>query len=121
MFHRGRAHWGGYDPHDEVVCDGSVAELDGDLHHYSYRDLAHHLSRINEYTTIMAHEYWERGKRATAADLVFRPPFAFLKKYILQRGFLDGLHGFLVCGLSAYYVFCKYAKLWELGRAERRR
>ena len=119
LFDRRRARWGGRNPHDEVICDGTVAQLPGDLNHYSYRDLDHHLSRINEYTTIMAREHWERGKRATLADVVLRPPFAFVKKYLLQRGFLDGRHGFVVCALTAYYVFCKYAKLWERGLAER--
>lgn len=116
LFDRRRAHWGGYDPHDEVVCEGRVAELPGDLNHYSYRDLAHHLRRINEYTTIMAREYSKRGKHATPMDLVLRPPFAFFKKYFLKRGFLDGWHGFIVCTLTAYYVFCKYLKLWEMDR-----
>ena len=34
--------------------------------------------------------------------------------YLLRAGFLDGLQGLLLCGLSAGYVFTKYAKLWEL-------
>jgi len=118
LFDRRRARWGGYDPHDEVVCDGRVGELAGDLNHYSYRDVSHHLRRIDEYTTIMAREYRKRGKRATLADLVFRPPFAFFKKYVLNRGFLDGRHGFVVCLLTAYYVFCKYLKLWEMERGK---
>lgn len=116
LFDRRKAHWGGYDPHDEVVCSGTVGRLDADLNHYSYRDLAHHLQVINNYTTIMAERYWEKGRRATLLDLVFRPPFAFVKKYVFKAGFLDGAHGLLVCSLTAYYVFCKYAKLWEKGR-----
>jgi len=119
LFNRTKARWGGYDPHDEVICDGAVGRLDGDLHHYSYRDLAHHLDVINNYTTIMADRYFAKGRRASVLDLLFRPPFAFVKKYFLQLGFLDGLHGVLVCSLTAYYVFCKYAKLWELGRGKR--
>ena len=34
--------------------------------------------------------------------------------YFLQRGFRDGLPGFVIAGLGAFYVFLKYAKLWEL-------
>jgi len=33
--------------------------------------------------------------------------------YISRGGFLDGWHGLVVCGLSAFHDFCKYAKLWE--------
>lgn len=116
LFDRRRARWGGYDPHDEVVCDGTVGALAGDLLHYSYRDMAHHLRTINNYTSIMADRFYEKGKRASIADLLFRPPYAFVKKYFFQLGLLDGAHGLIVCLLSAYYVFCKYAKLWEKQR-----
>jgi len=119
LFNRRRAHWGGIDPHDEVRCAGPVGRLEADLLHYSYRDLAHHLAVINNYTTIMADRYAEKGRRATWLDLLFRPPFAFLKKFVLQAGFLDGWHGLLICALTAYYVFAKYAKLWEKGRGGR--
>jgi hypothetical protein len=34
--------------------------------------------------------------------------------YILKRGFLDGMQGFILCVVSSAYVFTKYAKLWEL-------
>jgi glycosyltransferase involved in cell wall biosynthesis len=118
LFDRRRARWGGTNPHDEVICDGSVGELAGDVNHYSYRDMSHHLSRINEYTTIMAAESFAKGRRAGLVDLLLRPPFAFVKKYVLQKGFLDGRHGLVVCALTGYYVFCKYAKLWERGLAE---
>jgi hypothetical protein len=38
--------------------------------------------------------------------------------YIFQRGFLDGLHGLVLCLLAAFSVFTKYAKLWELNQKE---
>jgi glycosyltransferase involved in cell wall biosynthesis len=116
LFHRGKARWGGIDPHDEVICDGRVAELRGDLNHYSYRDLAHHLRQIDSYTTIMAARYFEQGRRARLSDLLLRPPFAFAKAFVFQAGFLDGVRGLIIASLAAYYDFVKYAKLWELGR-----
>ena len=94
-----------------------VVRLHGDLHHYSYRDMKHHLSRINEYTSIMADEYAKKGRRAHLSDMAFRPGFNFVKKYFFQRGFLDGAPGFVICVLAAYYVFLKYAKLWERQRS----
>ncbi|MCZ7585809.1 MAG: hypothetical protein M5R36_22135 [Deltaproteobacteria bacterium] len=80
--------------------------------------MSHHLARINEYTTIMAREYKAKGRRSGLADLIFRPPWTFFKKYLLQRGILDGSAGFVICVLASYYVFLKYAKLREFGRAD---
>ena len=33
---------------------------------------------------------------------------------ILKQGFREGVAGFIVAVLGSYYVFLKYAKLWEL-------
>ena len=46
--------------------------------------------------------------------MLFRPPARFLKMYVLRAGFLDGRAGFVLASLAAYYVFLKYAKVWEL-------
>ena len=34
-------------------------------------------------------------------------------------GFLDGIPGLVAAIVSAFYVFLKYAKLWELKSAKR--
>jgi len=38
--------------------------------------------------------------------------------FVLEAGFLDGLHGFVVCALQSYGTFLKWARLWELGRGK---
>jgi hypothetical protein len=40
--------------------------------------------------------------------------------FVLRRGFLDGMHGFILSVASALYVFVKYAKLWEMQRGRRK-
>lgn len=114
-----RARWGGESVHDVLEVNGSVAKIsDGDLYHYSYRDLSDHISKIDGYTTIMAKSKFETGKRAHWYDMVFRPLFGFFKKYIFRLGFLDGVHGLIICALTSYYVFLKYLKLWALQKSK---
>lgn len=50
----------------------------------------------------------------------FAPAIKFFRRYVLQQGFRDGIHGFWVAVLSAVYVVLKYAKYWELSRAPKR-
>jgi hypothetical protein len=38
----------------------------------------------------------------------------FLRNYLLRRGCVQGVPGLVVSLMNAYYVFLKYAKLWEL-------
>lgn len=113
LFDRRRGSWSGHDPHDHVRVEGRVERLDGEMTHYNYRDLAHHLTKINSYSAIIAAGRDQRGERFSLLRLVTRPPLRFLRMYLLKGGFRDGLRGFLVAWMGAFYVFLKYAKLWE--------
>lgn len=119
LFDRRRGGWTGSDPHDRVeLGGGAVARLDGALHHYAYRDLEHHLDKVNRYTTTMARGLAARGRRFRWRDLLLRPPARFCRMWLLRGGFRDGGRGFLLATIGAFYVFLKYAKRWELAQAE---
>ena len=119
LYNRRVARWQGAFVHESVAADGPVGTLTQELLHYSYRDLADHLDRINHYTSLAARQMFERGRRASALDLVVQAPAAFLRNYVLRRGFLDGTVGFTLSSVNAYAVFLKFAKLWLLGRGAR--
>jgi glycosyltransferase involved in cell wall biosynthesis len=102
--------------HEEVVLEGEAGRLSGRLRHTPYRDVAHHLDKIDGYTTRGARQYVERGGRAALLNMLLHPPFRFLRMYALQRGFRDGYPGLVLCLLSSYSVFLKYAKAWERAR-----
>ncbi len=116
LFDRSKGRWGGVNPHDHVFVEGRVERLHGDLLHYSYRSVADHLGTITSFTSIAAKEKHARGERTGPFSLLLRPFWKFLRMYFLQAGFLDGVAGFVVAVTGAFYVFLKYAKLWELQR-----
>ena len=118
LFDRKRGRWGGRNPHDHVRVEGRLGRLEGDLLHYSYRDVSAHLRQIDFFTTISAKEKHARGVRFGLWQVALRPPGKFLRMYILKAGFLDGVAGFLIAVLGSYYVFLKYAKLRELERKD---
>jgi glycosyltransferase involved in cell wall biosynthesis len=74
LYDRRVAAWRGKYVHESVGTDGPVGQLSNELEHYSYRDLADHLARINRYTTLAARQMHEAGRRAHAVDLVVIPP-----------------------------------------------
>jgi hypothetical protein len=59
---------------------------------------------------------YEAGRRATATEIAIHPRLAFFRNYIVKGGFRDGLPGLIISRMNAYYVFLKFAKLWELDR-----
>ncbi|MBA4311093.1 MAG: glycosyltransferase family 2 protein [Chlorobiaceae bacterium] len=99
--------------HEKVNIDGAIGRLKHDLLHYTDDTLYHYLIKFNRYTTLAADDLKQAGKRFSLHDIIIRPPFLFIKMYIVRRGFLDGMHGLILSILSANYVFVKYAKLRE--------
>lgn len=119
LYHRRAARWRGRYVHESVRVDGPVGRLQGELQHYSYKDLRDHLARIDRYTTLAARQMHESGRRAGPLDLLLHPPAAFLRNYLLRRGFLDGTVGLTLSMINAYAVFLKFVKLWELQQESR--
>lgn len=116
LYDRRVARWDGRYVHESVAVQGEVGRLRGELLHYPYRNISHHLATIDRYTTLAAKQMHEDGRRASIAGVALRPPLAFLRNYILRLGVKDGSVGLLVSVLNSYYVLLKFAKLWELGR-----
>lgn len=119
LFDRRQARWEGELVHESVAASGPVGRLRGEIEHHPYRDVADHLRKIDRYTTLWAEQARQAGRPARLLDLVFAPPWAFFRNYVLKRGFLLGRAGFTISGLNAYYTFAKLAKLAERGAAPR--
>jgi len=117
LYDRRAARWNGRRVHESVEADRPPGRLRHELQHYAYRDISHHLSTIDRYTTLAAEQWLAEGRRTNGIELLFHPRFAFIRNYLLRGGFRDGAAGLLVSRMNAYYVFLKLAKLWELQSA----
>ncbi len=120
VFRRSKGRWTGRDPHDRVQVDGAVRRLRGRLWHWNYRDLSEHIQTIDGFTAHLAREMRDEGLRFRLRDLLARPVYRFFRGYLLRQGFRKGIPGLLVAVSTSYYVFMKYAKLWELERRQQR-
>ncbi len=114
---RERSRVVGLDPHGRIEVEGRALRLRGRLEHYSYRDLADQVQRMVFFSGEAARAMHAEGRRAGFSHLVLRPPWRFFRGYVLKQGFRDGWPGFVVAAVTSFYVFLKYARLWELQRA----
>lgn len=113
VWDRKKGQWGGMNPHDRVIMkkESRIEHLKGDLLHYSFPSIHSHVETANKFSGIVAEELHRKGKRPRLFfHLLLNPSFTFFKKYFLQRGFKEGYYGFLICVISSYYNFLKYAK-----------
>ncbi len=97
-----------------LTQNAKIIFLKGDLLHYTVYSASDHIKQLDKFTTLMATQAFEKGKKATCFDLWFSPKWKFFRDYILKLGFLDGYSGYQVCKLSAFATFTKYVKLREL-------
>jgi hypothetical protein len=93
--------------------EGRVGYFHGHVMQVPFRDLAQFLQKISRYSTLMADQMAQRGRRFHVHQLVTHPLFTFFKMYIARQGFRDRIPGLILALLYAYYSFVKYAKLWE--------
>lgn len=116
LFDKRKGQWSGVNPHDKYTLGPGCREsfLKGDLLHYSFPTINHHMDVTKKFTTILAQESFDKGKRASFTSLVISPFWKFIKSYFFRLGFLDGYYGFVVCVISAYATFIKYVKIKEL-------
>ncbi len=114
LVRKGFARWGGEDPHDKLILNGKAEFLQGEILHYVYTEISHQLKTVNSFSQITVEQWNKKGKKSNLFQLFFRPPIKFFETYFYKRGFLDGMPGFLIAVITSFYVFFKFAKLWEL-------
>lgn len=113
LFNRKHGKWSGVNPHDVITVEGKPGCLKGALEHYVFDDLSHNVRTNNSYSSISAKILFEEGNKPSLLKLLFKPFGKFIETYLVKRGFLDGMAGFIISIGAAYSMFLKYAKLWE--------
>jgi glycosyltransferase involved in cell wall biosynthesis len=111
LFRRDHGHIGGVDPHDKVVVNGRIGRLEAPILHFSYRDVTDHVATMNRFSTRAAAEI--EPSPLLAIQMLTHPLWRFFNFYILRGGFLDGGRGLYASMTAAFYVFLKYAKVYE--------
>jgi glycosyltransferase involved in cell wall biosynthesis len=114
LFDRTRGRFRIVAVHESVDMDGSIGKLKGKVIHYSYRDLSHHLQKLNTYTTQAAEGYIANGKTFSKVWVGFKFPITFFVFYFIRLGIINGYRGFLWSFFAAFYGSLKVAKTIEM-------
>ena len=114
LFRKEEAHWKGEYIHEKLVIEGRIERLKGSIHHFTYRNIADHLERINNFSRLGAQKLYTQKKKARWFHLLFLPFFRFIKSFFFRLGILDGFAGLVISVLNGYAVFIRYAKLREI-------
>jgi glycosyltransferase involved in cell wall biosynthesis len=120
LYRKDKGKWEG-GLHAKIEVAGNISALKKKYLHYTYRDISDQIQTIDKYSRIAAEDMVRSGETFSLFKLLFHPPFRFIKEYLLKMGFRDGLPGLIIVISTMFYVFIKYAKLWEIRMLKERR
>lgn len=120
FFRKGAVSWK-TELHCEPDTSGIVESLPANeklaILHHNYRHLDQYITRLNQYTSLQAKEIESKtsDKEQINSSLVIDKLFSdFLRRFFLQGGASDGLHGTSLSLLQAFYELVIVLKRWEL-------
>lgn len=111
LFKRGSARFSDDLVHERLVYEGSAARLQGRLLHYSYEDFETVLRKLDAYSSAGARQRLAAGERGGLGKALTRGAWAFVRTYLLRRGFLDGRAGLMIAAFNAQTVYYRFLKL----------
>ncbi len=100
--------------HETVLCSSDkIYELNGYLNHYSFKSLKDQFERTLKYAKISADILCKNNKPFHFYNLIINPLWIFFKFFILKAGYKEGVKGLIIAFSGMFYVFMKYAFLYE--------
>jgi glycosyltransferase involved in cell wall biosynthesis len=102
--------------HEAIIVEGHThVPLDAPLIHYSYANQNDFLAKMQSYSSLFAKQY--AGKKKSSIPIAIGHGLAaFLKSYLIKRGFMGGAQGFMISIYNGNTAFYKYLKLREANR-----
>lgn len=99
--------------HAAPKVQGRIARLKAPFYHYGETDIHTKVEKINAYSTGLVVDKLKKQRWGIPLIMLFYPPLFFIRSYLFKRNFLNGWAGFINSVIAAFYVFLKYAKLYE--------
>ncbi len=115
LIRRDRCRYDDKQVHEEIDQQGLITgRLKGWLDHYTFKDSAHFLAKMERYALWSAKDHAATTQHISYFHLAIKPAFRFFKHYVLQQGFRDGRVGFIISAIMAWGVFLRYVKMLEV-------
>jgi len=107
--------WNNSDVHEGIIKhDAAIITLEGTLQHFTVKSLIVFTRKNIEYAYLWATNAAKKNKRPLFIKQYAAPLLNFIQGYIIRLGFLDGIEGYWIARINAFYTFMKYAALREM-------
>lgn len=114
LFKKGYAKWE-EKIHPEVIYKGRFLQLESieslAVIHHNADNIKVWLNKIDAYTS--REDFFIKHRTTNFEEVVSRYEEEFVGRYYNAKGYLDGLHGFVLSKFMEYYRFLEFVKYWE--------
>jgi glycosyltransferase involved in cell wall biosynthesis len=117
---RKKCHYIEREVHSHIdISPERIGDFKHHIIHHDFTDLHSYLIKFIRYMKYEGDQLVKEGRKFRIREITLRPLYMFCWSYFYKKGFRDGIRGFLLSVLLAYYNFIMYMKLWEYERAKR--
>jgi glycosyltransferase involved in cell wall biosynthesis len=95
----------------ELLTPRRLGQLHAEIWQFPFRNLEEVIRKMNRYSTLGAEKLAERKTTMTGA--LAHGSWAFIKHFLLKRGYRDGWAGFIIALGNFEGTFYRYAKSYE--------
>ena len=114
LFRKGKARYTEPKLHKQMTVSGKMETLSNDMIHFSLPDIDTHLKKMLFYSKAQSLEIIGEGRRLNVINLILNPLKHFIRVYIIERRFIDGISGYIFAMNSAMLEFLKWVNVWEV-------
>lgn len=115
FFRKGFVKWVVKIHPDIKISAGRILELkaqpENAIIHENARNIKTYLKKIDHHTDF--EDYFFNLKEIKAEDILGRFRREFYWRYFENKGYLDGMHGFVISKFMEFYRFLEFVKFWE--------
>lgn len=114
LYHRSHTRFSDRQVHESLQLPEKThnIRLEGCLKHYSFENAEGLIQKMQQYSSLYAEENRFK-KSASPLKALLHGGVAFLKNYVLKKGFAYGADGFIISAANAQGAYYKYIKLYE--------
>ncbi len=97
--------------HEGFMASGRIGYLKHAIWQFPFQDLSEVLAKMQRYSSLGAEKLAGQGVKSSMGKALFHGLLAFVRIYVIKRGFLDGWAGFMIAVGNFEGTFYRYAKL----------
>ncbi len=114
LYHKKYSYYDDREIHSFVRCS-KKKKIKADIIHPTFKNYSDWIAKLNAFSTAESnYQQPLRKKKVTYATLITHSLATFIKKFIIQRGFLKGKDGLISSITTAFHTFAKYVKMLEI-------